>query len=82
MTTRRVLTFLLLAWFAGLASPGTLWACPLCYGGDDPDTGRATLWAGAVLVVTVYGVLSAGAWWAWRRVRSHRPQSQGAVGEP
>jgi hypothetical protein len=53
---------------------GLLWAdavpaCPLCYGGDDPETGRAALWAAGFLVLSVYGVLSAGAWWVWRRLR-------------
>ena len=58
------------AWLVWLVLPGIAWACPLCYGGDDPATGRATLWAGAFLVATVYGLLATGAAWAWRRVRS------------
>lgn len=54
---------------AGLLWTGAASACPLCYGGDDPETGRAALWAAGFLAASVYGVLSAGAWWVWRRVR-------------
>lgn len=52
-----------------LARPEIASACPLCYGGDDPETGRAALWAGAFLVTTVYGLLLAAAVWTWLRLR-------------
>lgn len=67
--THPAFTLLCLVWLVWLVLPGVASACSLCYGGDDPATGRATLWAGAVLVATVYGLLAAGAIWSWHRVR-------------
>lgn len=76
--TRITFALLCLAGLAWLVLPGVATACPLCYGGDDPATGRATLWAGAVLVATVYGLLAAGAVWSWHRVRRVRTGSGNA----
>ena len=69
---KRFTALVLAAWLGWLVLPGVATACPLCYGGDDPATGRATLWAGAVLVTTVYGLLASGAVWSWHRVRQVR----------
>lgn len=50
-------------------------ACPLCYGGDDPETARAAWRAAAVLAGSVYGVIGLVGWRIWRRFREHEGRS-------
>lgn len=65
---------------AAILTGAALWvpvagACPLCYGGDDPETARAAWRAAAVLAGSVYGVILVVGWRIWRRFRAHDGRS-------
>lgn len=60
---------------ATMALAPVVTACPLCYGGDDPETARAAWRAAAVLAGSVYGVILVVGWRIWRRFRAHDGRS-------